>query len=116
MQFILRPGVYAATAWWGFTHADERDRLEKFISRMKRIGHRSGDARDVARMVEGSEDGLFRSIIDQEFHVLRPIFPPTVDRQYNLKPRPHDFVLPPRDDINYLPQSKAFVVLLSVAR
>ena len=41
---------------------------------------------------------------DWEFHVLRPICPPTADRKYNLRPRPHDFVLPPRDDNNYLPR------------
>src|SRR6218665_665960 len=36
--------LYAALAWRGFTHAGERDRLEKFISRIKRIGYPSEDA------------------------------------------------------------------------
>ena len=63
-------------------------------------GYISGDANDVMQMVEASEDLLFRPIIDQEFHVLRPICPPTVDLKYNLRPIPRDFVLTRRVDSN----------------
>lgn len=58
----------------------------------------SGDARDVVHVVEAS-DRLFRSIIERVLHVLRPICSPTVDRKFNVKPRPPDFVLPPKDDL-----------------
>jgi len=34
--------------------------------------------------------------------VLRPIFPPLIARQPGLRPRPHDFTLPDKDDKNFI--------------
>ena len=64
---------------------------------MKRRDYHSEDASGVARMVEEAEDGLLRLIIEREFHELQSICPPTVDRKYDLRPRPHAFLLPSRD-------------------
>src|SRR6218665_1676796 len=35
-------------------------------------------------------------------HVLRPIFPPLIARRPGLRPRPHDFTLPDKDDKNFI--------------
>jgi len=45
-----------------------------------------------------------RSIIAREIHVLRPLCPPVNIRKYDLRPSPHNFLLPLRDDINYIPR------------
>ena len=67
--------LYVAPAWWGFSMADERLRIERFVFRMKRLDYLSEDTRGGAQMVETAEDGLLRSIMYHEFHVLRSICP-----------------------------------------
>src|SRR6218665_3689741 len=62
-------------AWWGLTSAAERDRIERFLSRMKRMDYLSDDLGSAAQLVESAEDGLMRSIIAREIHVLRPLCP-----------------------------------------
>jgi len=37
-------------------------------------------------------------------HVIRPLFPPVIIRRPGLRPRPHDFVLPDKDDCNFIPR------------
>ena len=96
--------LYAAPAWWGFTTADDRARVERFLARMRRSGYLPLDSRGAAAMVGDAEDGLLRSVVRCRTHVLRSIFPPTVVRHHDLRPRPHDFVLPLKDDRNYIPR------------
>src|SRR6218665_2498809 len=55
--------TYASPAWWGLTSAAERDRIERFLSRMKRMDYLSDDLGSAAQLVESAEDGLMRSII-----------------------------------------------------
>src|SRR6218665_3762800 len=55
-----------------------------------------------AQLVESAEDGLMRSIIAREIHVLRPLCPPVNIRKYDLRPSPHNFLLPLRDDTKSL--------------
>src|SRR6218665_1759286 len=37
-------------------------------------------------------------------HVLRPVFPPLIERRPGLRPRPHNFTLPDKDDTNFIPR------------
>ena len=84
----------------GHTSAAERDLIERFLSRMKRMDYLSGDLGSAAQLVESAEDGLMRSIIAREIHVLRPLCPPVNIRKYDLRPSPHNFLLSLRDDTN----------------
>src|SRR6218665_1304211 len=88
--------TYASPAWWGHTSAAERDRIERFLSRMKRMHYLSDDLASAAQLVESAEDGLMRSIIAWEIHVLHPLCPPVNIRKYDLRPSPHNFLLPLR--------------------
>ena len=63
------------------------------------------DLGSAAQLVESAEDGLMRSIIDREIHVLRPLCPPVNIRKYDLRPSPHNFLLPLRDDTKYIPRT-----------
>jgi len=54
------------------------------------------------QLVESAEDGLMRSIIAWETHVLCPLFPVNIWK-YDLRPSLHNFLLPLRDDTNYIP-------------
>src|SRR6218665_466885 len=91
----------------GLTSAAERDRIERFLYRMKRMDYLSDDLGSAAQLVESAEDGLMRSIIAREIHVglLRPLCPPVNIRKYDLRPSPHNFLLPLRDDTNYIPRT-----------
>src|SRR6218665_2269801 len=40
--------------------------------------------------------------IIQSPHVLRALMPPTVIRKYDLRPIPHNFVLPDKDDCSFI--------------
>src|SRR6218665_847553 len=69
---------------------------------------------------EQSEWGIFRmlcrmpqswsqrlrlaSVVLRPHHVLRPLFPPVITRRPGLRPRPHNFVLPDKDDCNFIPR------------
>src|SRR6218665_2844985 len=97
--------TYASPAWWNHTSAAERDRFERFLYRMKRMDYLSDDLASAAQLVESAEDGLMRSIIAREIHVLRPLCPPVNIRKYDLRPSPHHFLLPLRDDTNYIPRT-----------
>jgi len=64
----------------------------------------SDDLGGAVQLVESAEDGLMRSIIARETHVLlRPLCPPPADiRKYDLglRPRPHNVLLPLRATIS----------------
>jgi len=68
--------TYASPAWWGHTSAAERNRIEGFLSWMKRMDYLSDDLGGAAQLVESAEDELMCSIIAQETHVLHPFCPP----------------------------------------
>src|SRR6218665_1540060 len=60
----------------------------------------------VSEMVREAEDKLLSAVrpTSNQFHVLRRLFPPTIERKYSLRLRKHDFVLPPKDDKNFIPR------------
>ena len=96
--------LYAAPAWWGFTKAEDRNRLDRFLQRSRRMGYLPDNAPDVSDMVRRAEDRLLTAVSRNTSHVLRSLFPPVIKRSYSLRPRTHDFVLPPKDDKNYIPR------------
>lgn len=58
--------------WWGYNSAAERERIEMFLSRLQQIDHLSNEFGEAAEM---AEDGLLRSIIARETHMLRSLCP-----------------------------------------
>jgi len=87
---IIGKLTYAASAWWCFTTADARQRLESVI----RIGIRSGlyaaDPTSLADLVEDADDNLFNSILYSNDHVLNRILPTKTESTYQLRPRHHN--------------------------
>ena len=62
----------------------------------------AGDSPAVSEMVREAEDKFLSAISANKFHLLRRLFSPTTERKYSLRPRKHDFVLPPKDDKNFI--------------
>lgn len=90
--------LYAAPACWGYTTADGRVRLKRFLARIRGTGFLPSYSWGVRVLVSEAEDRLLRSVIRSESYVLRTIFPLTIWRFYNLRSRPHDFLLSNKDD------------------
>ena len=61
--------VYAASAWYGFCTAADRDRLEAVIRRGKRFGFCCMDQPSVREMVDDADDSMFSQLINSN-HVL----------------------------------------------
>src|SRR6218665_2298026 len=55
-------------------------------------------------LIKPAEKKLLCKVKNNEYHVLRPLFPPLAQRSHSLRPRAHDFVLPRKDDKNYIPR------------
>src|SRR6218665_3420041 len=49
------------------------------------------------------EDRLLSCIIRNSYHVLGPLFPPTLNRRPGLRKRAHPFTLPLKDDKQCIP-------------
>ena len=68
------------------------------------MGYLPGDSPAVSEMVRAAEDKLLSAVSANQFHVLRRLFPPTIEHKYPLRSRKHDIVLSPKDDKNFIPK------------
>ena len=64
------------------------------------MGYLPQTAKSVTETIEVIERRLLQAVIWNECHVLRGLFPETVKSHYKLRPRQHNFQLPPKDDRN----------------
>ena len=85
--------TYPELFWWGFTKAEDRQRLAAVI----RCGIRSGlsdpDQMSLEDLVTDADDKLLNLILYSKHHVSHNILPDPSDFNYNLKPRRHNLVL-----------------------
>ena len=56
--------TYASSAWWGFTKADDRQRLEAVICRGIRSRLCNPDQTTLAEMIEQADDVLFSQALN----------------------------------------------------
>jgi len=90
--------LYASPVWWGFTSSTDKHNLEAFLRKATRAGFYNGD-HTVATLCEIADRNLFKSILHNLDHVLRKFLPPKSSHCYDLRPRPHPFVLPLKRNI-----------------
>jgi len=55
---VLAKLLYASSAWWGFTTADDRHRIEAVVRRGIRAGLYTADGPTAAQLVEDYDDTL----------------------------------------------------------
>src|SRR6218665_3997454 len=94
--------LYASPAWWGFAKKEDRNQLESLVKRMRRMGYLPSSTSDVEDLVHAAEDRLLGAVVVNSNHVLHPLFPPILVRRPGLRPRPHGFILPLKDDYNFI--------------
>ena len=90
---ILSKLLYAFPAWWGFTSAADKQRLEASLRRAVRYGLHSVDDPFFPQLVGDMNDNLFAKIQHNPHHVLYKLLPEKADHTYNLRPRSHFFSL-----------------------
>jgi len=94
--------LYASPAWWGFTTAEQRNRQERLLLRLKRGGFLPADSPSFKELDRDADLGLFRSISSNPCHVLRHYFREGEHTGHKLRPRTHNFALPIKDDRNFI--------------
>ena len=60
---IIAKLLYASSAWWGFTTASDRQRLEASLRRAQRSGLYPTDKPTLTQLAEDADYTLFRTII-----------------------------------------------------
>ena len=92
--------LYASPSWFEFLKAADLHRLENLIRRAKRGNYLPEDGPSFASLPTLADNSLFQSIVSNPDHVLRHLCQEHPASQYNLRPRPHPFVLPNSDPKN----------------
>ena len=87
---IIAKLTYAVSAWWGYTSAADRQRLEAVVRRAKRTHLCSNDVPTLAKLVERADDDLFDKILSNPHHVLYNILPDETVTFYGLRTRCHN--------------------------
>jgi len=88
--------TYASPAWWGFTSAEDRTRLEAFVRRAVKAGFHSVTAPTLSDMCELADTRLLKSVDSNTDHVLYYLLPPKRENLYNTRSRVHNYVVPQR--------------------
>jgi len=94
--------LYASPSWWGFSSAQDRSCMERLINKLKRSGFLPESAPSAAALAGEADQRLFRAVISDPTHVLRKHLPEVRQLSYNLRPRHHGFILPAKDDHNFI--------------
>ena len=88
--------MYASNAWWGFSNANDRQKIFAFIRHCIRTGFCSPDLSDFHDLYISLDAKLFNKIFTCPNHILRTLLPPPTAQNYNLTNRPHNRQLPDR--------------------
>ena len=96
---------YASSAWWGFTSATDRLRLESFLRKSRKFNFYSESGPTFEVIAARADDKLFHKVLTNPNHTLAYLLPPPTTHNYHLRIRPHNRFLP---SINTDPQHRNF--------
>src|SRR6218665_3100335 len=97
--------IYASLAWWGFTDALERSRLDLLIAGLMRAGYLPTDFPTFEELARQADADLFRPICSNPDHVLQHYFTPKKPSGRNLRLHAHIFNLLPSEPRNFVSRS-----------
>ena len=92
--------TYAAPAWWGYTDACARLRLQSVFNRLRRFGLLPPEFPTHEELYVSSEHlcgELFRHVLHNRMHVLHQLLPPVKETPYGLRPSSHNRIIPRAD-------------------
>ena len=99
---ILSKLTYAAPAWWGYISTSSKLQLESFLHKANKFNFYPDNQPNFDQIIESIEYNLFRTITENSKHSLHFLLPPIKQMQYNLRKRGHEFILPPKDNCNFI--------------
>ena len=84
--------TYASSAWWGFSTAADRQRIDAFFRRSKRCGMCPIDLLSFEEHCRTADSKLFRNVLSDCTNVLFKLLPPksAASQNYNLRKRLHN--------------------------
>ena len=91
--------LYASPAWWGFVGQRDKDKFEALMRRLIRYHYLPGDSLSFEQLCIKADSRLFSSILADNGHVLHELLPPIKTSKYSLRPRAHDRIIPPADNL-----------------
>src|SRR6218665_1425891 len=74
--------LYAGPAWCGYADEADRTRMGRFMRRLLKDGFTSTADADIDASISSAELKLLNRVQSNEFHVLRPLFPPLAQHKY----------------------------------
>src|SRR6218665_3613556 len=86
--------LYAIPAWWGFAGEGGRQRLERLVARLRRMGYLPTDFPSVETLALEADRNIFKTISQCPSHVLRHLLKDKPTSSRSLRVRAHNFVLP----------------------
>ena len=86
--------LYASPSWWGFTNANQRERLEGYLRRAVKARFYPDDSPSFSELCTAVDDALFRRIVSDVHHPLHGFLPPKLSRAYYMRSREYDYQLP----------------------
>ena len=90
--------LYASSAWYGFTKAADRQRVDAFLARCKRNDYCAADLPSFEELLKTTDQQLFGKLTNSDTHLLHGLLPPPTiaSQNYTLRSRPHNRQLPER--------------------
>jgi len=90
---------YASPAWWGFSSASDRGRIEALLRRAARLNFHPVSAPSLICICNVADERLFNNILHNSHHILSPLLPQLRDNHYFMQNRPHNRQLPLRSSV-----------------
>ena len=88
--------MYAPNTWWGFSNANNEQKIFAFIHHCIRTGFCSPDPANFHDLYISSDEKLFNTTLTCPNRILRMLLPPPTAQYYSLRNRPHNRQLPNR--------------------
>ncbi|MFZ2538515.1 MAG: reverse transcriptase family protein, partial [Oscillospiraceae bacterium] len=99
---IISKLIFASPAWWGLTSMEDRDRINSFLRRAKKLQFYPKDGRTFEELCEHADQRLFKKVACNSNHVLHKFLILKKQNNYELRnTRGHSFTLPVLDNRNF---------------
>ena len=86
--------LYESPSWWGFTNADQRNRLEGFLQKATKARFYLEGTLTFSELCRAADVALFNRTVTDVHHPLQDYLPPRLSRPYNMRPGELEFQLP----------------------
>ena len=96
---VISKITYASPAWRGYLSSADLSKMNSLIHKGCKWGLLS-ETIDLEKILDNADRKLFGSMLSNKQHVLTPFLPPVRQLSYSLRPRLHQFTLPPKNSYN----------------